>query len=76
MKPGSIAAFALAAAISSSALADEGTAALIAARSHFFGVDNVDQKSGALDKEKVIITYFSVQSFAVAARGRVFQLDS
>lgn len=74
MKPGSIAAFALAAAVSSSALAD--TAATVAARSHFFGEDNVDQTTGAVDKEKVILSYFSVQSFAVAARGRVFLLDS
>src|SRR5688500_12825316 len=74
MKPGSIAALALAAAVSSSALAD--TAATVAARSHFFGEDNVDQTTGAVDKEKVILSYFSVQSFAVAARGRVFLLDS
>ena len=29
-----------------------------------------------VDKEKVIITWFSVQSYAVAAKGRVFLLDS
>ena len=74
MKSGSIAALALAAAVSTAALADD--AAMVAARSHFFGVDNVDQTTGALDKEKVILSYFSVQSFAVAARGRVFLLDS
>ena len=51
MKPGSIAAMALAAAISTGTLADD--AATVAARSHFFGVDNVDQTTGALDKEKV-----------------------
>ena len=76
MKLARFAAFAFAAAISSSALADGATAAMVAARSHFFGVDNVDQKTGAVDKEKVILSYFSVQSFAVAARGRVFLLDS
>jgi hypothetical protein len=50
--------------------------ALVAARSHFFGFENVDQKTGAVDKEKVIISWFSVQSYAVAARGHVFLLDS
>ena len=50
--------------------------ALVAARTHFFGIQNVDPKSGAVDKEKVIIAWFSVQSYAVAARGHVFLLDS
>ena len=50
--------------------------ALVAARTHFFGIQNVDPKSGAVDKEKVIVTWFSVQSYAVAARGHVFLLDS
>ena len=50
--------------------------AMVAARTHFFGADNVDQKSGKVDPQKVIISYFSVQSFAVAAKGRVFLLDS
>jgi hypothetical protein len=49
---------------------------MVAARSHFFGAANVDQKSGKVDKDKVILSYFSVQSFAVAAKGRVFLLDS
>jgi hypothetical protein len=42
--------------------------ALIKARSHFFGFENVDQRTGAVDREKVIISWFSVQSFAVAAK--------
>jgi hypothetical protein len=50
--------------------------ALVAARSHFFGAENVDQKTGEVDKEKVIFSWFSVQSYAVAARGHVFLLDS
>jgi hypothetical protein len=50
--------------------------ALIKARSHFFGFENVDQKTGEVDHDKVIISWFSVQSFAVAVRGRVFLLDS
>ena len=72
----SILVLALAAAFSWPAAAQDGLGATIAARSHFFGIANVDQRTGAVDKEKVIISYFSVQSFAVAARGRVFLLDS
>src|SRR5262245_53895637 len=50
--------------------------ATIAARQHFFGFENVDRRTGGVDKNKVIITWFSVQSYAVAARGRVIFLDS
>lgn len=50
--------------------------ATIAARTHYFGYDNVDQNTGEVDKDKVIISWFGVASFAVAARGRVFLLDS
>jgi hypothetical protein len=50
--------------------------ALVDARSHFFGIENVNQRTGEVDDKKVIISWFSVQSFAVAAKGRVFLLDS
>src|SRR5262245_20771887 len=50
--------------------------ATIAARQHFFGFENVDRRTGSVDKNKVIITWFSVQSYAVAVRGRVIFLDS
>src|SRR5262245_5054637 len=50
--------------------------ALIAARQHFFGFENVNPKTGEVDKDKVIISWFSVQSYAVAVRGRVFLMDS
>lgn len=55
---------------------DPALAARIAARTHFFGAANVDQRTGRVDEDKVIITWFSVQSYAVAAKGRVFLLDS
>jgi hypothetical protein len=55
---------------------DPALAARIAARTHFFGAANVDQRTGRVDEDKVILTWFSVQSYAVAARGRVFLLDS
>jgi hypothetical protein len=55
---------------------DPALAARIAARTHFFGAANVDQRTGRVDEGKVIITWFSVQSYAVAAKGHVFLLDS
>ncbi|MEO7338892.1 MAG: hypothetical protein ABIV63_20150 [Caldimonas sp.] len=51
-------------------------AAMIKARQHFFGAENVDEKSGNVREDKVIFSWFGVASFAVAARGRVFFLDS
>jgi hypothetical protein len=74
---GWLAASLVAVSLSSAALAkNDADVALVAARSHFFGAENVDQRTGQVDKEKVIITWFSVQSYAVAAKGRVFLLDS
>ena len=66
----------LAASVPCPALAKDVPPALIAARSHFFGVENVDQKTGAVDKDKVIFSWFSVQSYAAAVRGRVFLMDA
>ena len=51
-------------------------AARIKARQHFFGEENVDPKTGRVDDSKVIVSWFSVASFAVAARGRVFLMDT
>lgn len=79
MSTGKFAALVLAMALAFPALAKhpkEDVSAMVAARSHFFGAGNVDQKSGKVDKDKVILTYFSVSSYAVAARGRVFLMDS
>lgn len=79
MKIRNLAALALATALAYPAWAehdDPERAAMIAARSHFFGEKNVDQRTGRVDEDKVIISYFSVQSFAVAAKGRVMLLDS
>src|SRR5260370_13841902 len=51
-------------------------AATIKARQHFFGAENVDPVSAAVRKDRVIFSWFSNTSFAVAAGGRVFLLDS
>jgi hypothetical protein len=51
-------------------------AARIKARQHLFGFENVDERSGKIREDKVIVSWFSVASFAVAVRGRVILLDS
>ena len=60
MKIGNMAALALAAALAQPAWAhgrhDEDRAALVAARSHFFGEKNVDQRTGQVDEDKVILS--------------------
>src|SRR5258707_3483994 len=42
-------------------------AATIKARQHFFGPENVDPLSAAVRKDRVIFSWFSNTSFAVAA---------
>src|SRR5260370_8485721 len=51
-------------------------AATIKARQHFSGAETVDPVSAAVRKDRVIFSWFSNTSFAVAAGGRVFLLDS
>ena len=48
----------------------------IAARQKFFGKENVNAKTGAVRKDKVIFSWFSVSSYAVAMNGHVFLLDA
>jgi hypothetical protein len=71
---------AMAAALGSSAKGHRESpitlAARIKARQHFFGEENVNPNNGNVDESKVIFSWFSVASFAVAARGRVFLMDS
>jgi hypothetical protein len=49
---------------------------MIAARQLIFGAENVDAATGALPDDKVVFSWLSASSFAVAAQGRVFMLDS
>lgn len=51
-------------------------AAMIQARQHFFGIENVNAQTGAVDDSKVLMSWFSVASLAVAAKGRVFLMDT
>lgn len=78
-----VVAAACAAAFSGSAAAHDddrwrrpASAATVAARQLFFGAENVNERTGEVDRNKVIMSWFGVMSFAVAARGRVFLMDS
>jgi len=48
----------------------------IAARQRFFGAEHVDPRTGGVDPDKVILSWFGVTSFAMAIAGDVFLLDA
>ena len=47
----------------------------IAARQRFFGVDNVNPKTGAVRTDRVIMSWMGVSTFAAAFNGHVIMLD-
>lgn len=47
----------------------------IAARQHFFGVDNVNPRTGAVREDRVIMSWYGVSSFAASFHGHVVLLD-
>ena len=50
--------------------------ATIAARSFFFGPENVDQRTGRVNPDRVIVSWITNASFAAAAKGHVMLLDT
>lgn len=50
-------------------------AATIKARQHFFGFENVDATTGAVRPDRLIMSWLTTTTFAVAANGKVFLLD-
>src|SRR3954471_9001313 len=48
----------------------------IAARTHFFGAENVDPATGAVRDDRVILSWFGISSLAVAMKGHVLLLDA
>jgi len=54
----------------------DASAATIAARNKMFGAANVDQRTGQVDKDRVILSWITNASFAAAAGGRVMLLDT
>jgi hypothetical protein len=53
-----------------------GSSGLIAARQKFFGLDNVNPKTGAVRDDQVIISWISNASFAASIKGHVVLLDT
>ncbi|HWM42059.1 MAG TPA: hypothetical protein VNP36_06445, partial [Burkholderiales bacterium] len=49
---------------------------LIAAREKFFGVENVDARSGRVAGDKVLFSWLTNTTYAVSIRGRIVLLDS
>ena len=52
------------------------SAETISARQTFFGLDNVDPKTGAVRADRVILSWTGVSSFVAAFRGHVVLLDA
>jgi hypothetical protein len=50
--------------------------AMVAARQRFFGLDNVDPRSGAVRDDRVLLSWFGIASFAASVNGHVFLIDS
>lgn len=46
------------------------------ARTKFFGAANVNQATGAVRRDRVVISWFGCTSYAVAMHGKVFLLDA
>lgn len=51
-------------------------AATIQARQHMFGLENVNPANGDVRRDRVIISWLTTTTFAVAANGKVFLLDA
>src|SRR5688572_6067286 len=56
------------------ASADE--AHMVALRQKYFGASNVDPRTGAVRRDKVVMSWFGVTNFAMAIRGHVVLLDA
>jgi len=50
--------------------------AVVEARQKFFGLENVDARSGRVREDKVIFSWFTNSSFAASVRGRIILLDT
>jgi L-ascorbate metabolism protein UlaG (beta-lactamase superfamily) len=51
-------------------------AEMVKARQHFFGIRNVNPRTGAVRRDRVILSWFGVSNFAVAIGGKVILLDA
>ena len=51
-------------------------AATLKARQHMFGFENVNATTGDVRRDRVIISWLTTTTFAVAANGKVFMMDA
>jgi hypothetical protein len=63
-------------AASSAAFPAAADPELIAARQKFFGLENVDPRTGEVDRDKIVISWLGHITAAVSIRGRVIMLDT
>jgi len=56
-------------------LSGKQSRATIAARQHFFGIDNVNPNTGAVRKDRIIMSWMGVSTFAASFMGHVVMLD-
>ena len=59
-----------------SALAGPADPDMIAARQKFFGFENVDARTGEVDRDKIVVSWLGHITAAVSIRGRVIMLDT
>lgn len=59
-----------------SAGAQDLSAETIAARQHYFGIDNVDPATGAVRDDRVILSWMGVSNFAASFNGHVVLLNA
>ena len=62
--------------VAGNAETERGSADLVRARSMVFGAESVNQKSGRVDRDKVIFSWLTNATLAVSIKGRVVMLDT
>jgi hypothetical protein len=63
-------------AVPSALAARDADPEMIAARQKVFGFENVDARTGEVDKDKIVVSWLGHISAAVSIRGRVIMLDT
>src|SRR4030095_1008806 len=71
-----LASLSIAMGLSTSAAFAAADPAMLKARQKFFGIDNVDVNTGAIKKDKVIVSWATNTTYVVSIMGRVVLLDS
>jgi L-ascorbate metabolism protein UlaG (beta-lactamase superfamily) len=76
MKPGTLIAAAVLAAFTATATAHQRDEELAAARIKVFGAENVDPRTGAIQRDKVVMSWLTHTTMAIAIEGQVVLADS